>query len=298
MRIASLLPAATAIVEQLGRGADLVAVSHACKPSDSSLPQLTRSRVPLHLNAAETDAQVKELLRRGEPLFEFDESLFRSVEPDVVLAQSLCNVCAIDGNHLSQVVKERGSTTRMLEWSPTTLSDVMAGIEQIGQVIGSTEAGQVLAASMREHLDSIRRNTRPAAGRPSVVFLEWLDPLFCAGHWIPELVDFAGGEELLGQPGGRSREITTSDITAADPEVIIACCCGWTKAQALVEIQRLENEASWQSLRAVRSGCVHVVDTQAAFTMPAFGLVDDCQWLADLLHGESRAPESRHGMAG
>ena len=287
MRIASLLPAATQIVECLGRGADLVGVSHACKPSDSSLPKLTRSRIPLHLDAAETDAQVKELLRRGEPLFELDEVLFRSLEPDVVLSQSLCNVCAIDGNHLSLVVKERESRTRLLEWSPTTLLDVMAGIERIGQVIGATDVGQALAASMREQLNSIRRKMSLTPARPSVVFLEWLNPLFCAGHWIPELVDMAGGVELLGRPGSRSREISDHDLSTADPDVIIACCCGWKKDRTLAEIQRFESEPWWQSLRAVRSGRVHVVDSETAFTMPAPGLTNDCELLVDLLRRET-----------
>ncbi|GIW77438.1 MAG: cobalamin-binding protein [Phycisphaerae bacterium] len=287
MRIVSLLPAATAIVESLGRAADLVGVSHACKPSDSSLPRLTSSRVPLYLSATETDAQVKELLRRGEPLFKLDESLLGSLEPDVVLSQSLCNVCAIDGNHLSRIVKERGRETRLFEWSATTLSEVMSGIEQIGQVIGVTDAGRALADSMRERLWSIRQKTRLIPHRPRVVFLEWLNPLFCAGHWIPELVEIAGGVELLGQAGRYSRQISANQLVAADPDWIIACCCGRTKVQTSEELQRLENEMWWQSLRAVRSGRVHVVDAEKAFTMPAPQLVDDCQLLADLFARES-----------
>jgi iron complex transport system substrate-binding protein len=288
-RIASLLPAATTIVEHLGRGSDLVAVSHACKPIDSSLPRLTRSRVPLDLDAAGTDARVKELLGRGEPLFELDEALFLSLEPDIVLSQSLCNVCAIDGNHIARVMKQRGTKTKLFEWSPTTLSEVMSGIEQIGQFIGAADAGRAASASMREQMLSMRRKVNLLQTRPTVVFLEWLNPMFCAGHWIPELVELAGGVELLGQTGGRSREISAGELAAADPDVIIACCCGWDEEKTAMELSRFDHESWWTSLKAVRSGRVHVVGSESAFTMPSAGLLDDCRLLADLFNDERTA---------
>lgn len=282
MRIASLLPAATQIVEDLGRSDDLVAVSHSCRPSKANLPQMTRSRVPLNLDAAETDARVKELLRRGEPLFELDEDLLLSLAPDILLSQSLCNVCAIDGSALAAVVQRLGGKTKLFEWSPTTLGDVMSGITQIGERINAPGAGSALTNQMRQHLSVIELDATMNGLHPSVVFLEWLDPLFCAGHWIPELVQTAGGRELLGRPGGRSREISPAELIAADPDVIIACCCGWSADRTQSELHRLASSAWWQKLRAVRLRHVCVIDAESAFTMPGPGLADDCQRLAGL----------------
>lgn len=297
MKIVSLLPAATEIVEHLGREDDLIAVSHACHPRDPLVPPLTRSRVPVGLDATETDRCVRALLSRGEPLFELDEELLMDLRPDVVIAQSLCNVCAIDGNQIRRAVETLGGATRLVEWSPNTLDDVIRGIMDIGSAIDAEREGQVAATVMRRDLFETCKRSSLQPNTPQVVFLEWLNPLFCAGHWIPELVQLAGGQELLGKPGGRSREISPSEIIAADPDVIIACCCGWSVEQSAAEMIRLERSDWFRALKAYQTRRIYVVDALADFTMPTQRLATACHMLDRLINGNQNAFANEHAQS-
>jgi iron complex transport system substrate-binding protein len=300
MRIVSLLPAATEIVAHLGLRDQLVGVSHACQAAlrdhaarhGDSVPTLTQSRVPLDLDAAETDACVRDLLRRGEPLFELDEELLIALRPDVILSQSLCNVCAIDGNRIASVARKLGPTTRLVEWSPTTLEDVVNGIGVIGDAVNASASAREAMAAMRRELFAACQSTCIRSDRPRVVFLEWVEPLFCAGHWIPELIELAGGVEVIGTAGARSRTIQPADLIAADPDVIIACCCGWSAERTLDTFGELEQQHWWQSLQAVRQGRVHVIDAESSFTTPGPGLVAASRLLAQLMHGRSQQSAS------
>lgn len=283
MRIVSLLPAATRIVEHLGMASRLVGVSHECF-GQTHQPTVTRSRIRTDLSAAETDAQVSDFLRRGEPLFEMDERLLIELRPDVVLSQALCNVCALDGSRIQRALGHLGNRTGLVEFSPTTLDGVIAGIEQIAQAIAVPTKGKRAARIMRQELFSVCKWSALQPARPSVVFLEWLNPLFCCGHWIPELIEIAGGTELIGRRGGRSATISMADLRVADPDILIITCCGWSADRTQAEVASISDRGWWRSLKAVQSGRVYVMDAEAAFTMPGPNLSDDCRRLAAAIH--------------
>jgi iron complex transport system substrate-binding protein len=286
MKIVSLLPAATDIVCHLGLGDQIVGVSHACLPmlGETSIPVLTRSRVPLDADARTIDECVRSLLEEGESLFELDEDALLALKPDVLLTQSLCNVCAIDGSQLEHVANRLGSQTKLFEWSPTRLDDVIQGIEQIGIAINAASTGRTKAAKMRDDVAAIRKQASLRTYTPTVVFLEWLNPLFCAGHWIPDLIDAAGGRELVGVAGAHSKAIEPSDLIAADPDVIIACCCGWSAQRTRAEANSLLESSWWNGLRAVRSGNVHILDAETELTTPGPRLADSCRRIEGILN--------------
>ncbi|MFN4244444.1 MAG: ABC transporter substrate-binding protein [Tepidisphaerales bacterium] len=289
MRIISLLPAATSIVETLGGGAELVAVSHACRPAHAGLTRLTRSRVPEHLDAAETDAAVRRLLAAGTPLFELDEATLVSLRPDVVLTQSLCEVCAYDGRSLSQRLRSDCPNTLVVQWSPTTLDDVVGGIGRIANAVGRPREGIELVRRMRLQLFDLCLESTLDGPAVTVVFLEWLEPLFCAGHWIPELVQLAGGRELLGRAGERSTPITPQQLLAADPDVLLVACCGWPAERSRASVERLGERPWWRRLRAVQSGSVYVLDAQQSLTQPDTTLVDAARMMSAVLrHARGR----------
>lgn len=282
MRIISLLPAATEIVCALGLEDQLVGVSHACKLPGSAdeVPRLTRWRGAEGATAGEVDASVRQMLAAGAGVYEFDAPLFRLLEPDLVLTQSLCNVCAVDGGAIQEAATYAG--TQVWEWSPRGLADILAGIIELAELCGVRQAGVALAGNMRAQLERLRR--RHASGnRPRVAFLEWLDPLFCAGHWIPELVAIAGGENVLGRAGERSRQIEFQELAEADPDVVIACCCGWPPERTRAALATLGADPRWQGLRAVPSGRVHVVDAETSFTCPGTSIVTAVEQLAKLI---------------
>ncbi|MEM1026949.1 MAG: ABC transporter substrate-binding protein [Planctomycetota bacterium] len=292
-RIVSLLPATTEIVMRLGAGDRLMGASHECRVG-SEVPRLTWSNVRTAEDGAsggEIDAEVRDVLGRGEPIFGFDAERFAALEPDVVLTQSLCNVCALDGSVVQRAVRELqgadglGEPVRLLEYAPTTLAEIAAGLEAIGAAIGEAEAGQREAAAMRRRLDAVATSV---AGRPrvDVVFLEWLEPLFGCGHWLPEMVEIAGGRELIGQAGARSRTVSAEAVLAADPEVLLVCCCGWPAERTERAWRRfLDGDARLGRMRAVQSGRVHVLGAADGLTEPGPGLAEDCVRLAALIQG-------------
>lgn len=289
MRIVSLLPAATRIVEDLGGGAELVAVSHACRPARKALPRLTRSRVPENLDAAETDAAVRRLVQAGTPLFELDEATLVSLRPDVVLTQSLCQVCAYDGRSLAGRLRSDCPGTHVVQWSPATLDEVVGGIGLIAEAIGRPDEGAMVARRMRSQLFNLCLESALSGPAVTVVFIEWLEPLFCAGHWIPELIHLAGGRELLGRAGQRSMPVTPQQLLAADPDVLLVGCCGWPAERSRASLERLHTQSWWRDLRAVRSHRVYVLDAEQSLTQPDTGLVDACRRMSAVLrHARDR----------
>lgn len=286
MRIVSLLPAATEIVCALGLEQNLVGLSHACPRTGSlaELPRITRWRGPENGTAEEIDAAVTRMARAGEPLFEFDTGLLMELRPDVVLSQSLCNVCAIDESAIRNMVDQLGS--RMWEWSPRTVDDVLNGIVELARICDRADAGEELAAAIRCRLFNVRYLTGLIAEPPRVVFLEWLAPLYCAGHWIPELIEFAGATDVLGRAGKRSQRIAFEDLEAADPDVIVVGCCGWNAERTEETLAQILSAPRWQELRAVQRGRVHVVDAENCYTAPGPSIADAVEELAKVIHFE------------
>ena len=289
MRIVSLLPAATETACALGLAEHLVGVSHECDgpPPVPGLPRLTRPALPGGLPAAEIDRRVREAARAGRPLYALDTTLLRRLRPDLVLTQSLCGVCAVDAEAVRAALA--GTGARVLELAPRRLADVLEAVRAVGEAAGVAARADAFVAELRRRIEAVRRHAARAARRPRVVFLEWLDPPYAAGHWNPELVTLAGGREVLGEAGLPSRRVTWDEIAAAAPDVVLIACCGMAPAEAAPELERLARDPRWRALPAVRAGRVHLLDGARLFTRPGPGLVQGLERLAGLLHPEPSA---------
>ena len=279
MRIVSLVPAATEMVHALGATAELVAVTHDDDhpPEVSRLPRITRSTIPHGASAREIDTVVREAGSRGESTFHLDADALRTMRPDVILGQTLCAVCAVT---LDQLPSRLAQEPRVVPLAASTLEGMLDDLRRVGEAIGR-DPGPVIA-SLRARL---RAAAESVAGleRPRVACLEWLDPLFNAGHWVPEQVQLAGGEDVLGTAGQRSREIGWRDVVAARPDIIVAMPCGWDAPRAAREALRLGS---------IDGARILGVDGAAYFSRPGPRLVDGVELLASIFHPEAVAAPS------
>lgn len=279
LRIVSFLPAGTEIVDALGASAQLVGRSHECDypPSVTALPIVSKPALDLEgLNQAEIDAAVATKLRSGESLYVVDETLLRELAPDVILTQDLCQVCAPSGNELTRAVLSLPSKPRVIYLSPRTLADIDENIITVGDAIGKADEARAIVAQSHERVDRIRERVQRVDRRPRVAFLEWIDPLYCAGHWVPEMIDIAGGEDRLGRPGADSVRITWSDVHDWSPEIVVVAPCGF----GLAEAERMASE-----LPSMPNARVVPVDANAFFARPGPRYVDGIELLERIFRG-------------
>ena len=280
MRIVSLLPSTTEILFAIGAGDEVVGVTFECDfpPEARSRPIVSTSAMPEGLAPAEIDAFVTSATARGEDLYHLDEGALAGLDADLVVTQDLCAVCAVDVSVVDDALAHLGCTAEVLTFDPHTLDEVFASILALGEATGRMPASERLVGSLRSRLDAVRRRVagRP---RPRVLLLEWTEPPFAPGHWIPEMVEAAGGEPLLARPGTKSERVTWQAVRAAAPEVIVVAPCGYDRAGATALAGEL-----------VASGVlpegvpVHPVDANAAWARPGTRLVDGVEELAGLLH--------------
>jgi iron complex transport system substrate-binding protein len=270
----------------LGVGQDVVAVTHECDyPSGAlGLPHLTRSVIPDGLVAAEIDAAVRHLTERGSALYELDEQLLADLEPDLIVTQAVCEVCAVSYEDVVAVAERLPSRPEVLSLDPMTLGEVLADAPRLGRAAGAPDAGTAVAEEAARRIDAVREAVRREP-RPRVAALEWLDPVFVAGHWVPQMIELAGGEDVLGRPGERSRTAEWREVEAGGPEVVIAMPCGY-------DTRRSQQEAMGESERlAALRAQVAAVDASSYFSRPGPRLVDGVELLAHLLHpGQVPAP--------
>ncbi len=292
MRIVSLLPSATEMVCLLGLGDRLVGVSHECDHPPAAVagvPRLTASLIPADATSAEIDAMVRERVAGRRPLYRLDADALAAARPDLIITQALCDVCAVDEAEVCRVAASLPGSPRVVNLEPTSLAGVFDAIGTIAAAAG-VPATEVLL-NLRRRVRAV--TDRPMGVRPTVVFLEWLDPPFCGGHWNPELVGLAGGCELIGTAGQPSRRITWDAVAEADPDVLVAAPCGFDVARAGVDLKRLEQDPAWAGLRAVREGRVFLFGGSALFNRPGPRLVDSLEQLADALRS---GPVRRHSV--
>lgn len=295
MRICSLLPGATEVVAALGRAKHLVGISHECDypPEIRTKPVLVRATVDAErLSSAEIDRHVRANLQAGRPLYELDETLLVRVRPQLVIAQDLCHVCAVTPAQLNRALHALPSTPRVLSLSPSTLDDVLADIERIGDAIGRAHEAAVLVEHLRGRLAAVLLQVAHADTRPRVVCLEWLDPLYVAGHWVPEMVAYAGGVDALGTAGSPSVPVTWEQVLAARPDVLVLMPCGFSIARAKQELDRLTTRPEWKELPAVKHGRVFLVNAPAYFNRPGPRVIDGIEILASCLY-PSLVPNTR-----
>lgn len=287
MNICSLVPGATEVVAALGLQDRLVGISHECDTPQtlSHVPVMVRGRIDSHaLSSAQIDAQVGEWLSGGSGLYELDEARLLAAKPDLLITQDLCDVCAITPTQLARVVQTLSPPPRMVTLNPHRLDDVLRDIETLGGAMEREEAGRQLAAALRRRLDAVRTTVGAEPSRPKVACLEWLSPLYSAGHWVPDMVAAAGGIDVLATAGAPSRTIEWEALAACAPDVIVLMPCGFTVARTKAELTAVTEHPAWPHLPAVQRGEVYLVDALSHFSRPGPRLVDGVEQLAAILH--------------
>ncbi len=280
MRIVSLVPSATEMLFALGLGRELVAVTHECDyPEEAqTLPRVTRDVLPAGLSAAEIDAAVKQRTLAGESIYELDADALHELEPDLIVTQALCSVCAVSYDDVRAIAEEIETQPMVVSLDPHTVGEVLGDARTLAQATNRKDAAVELVREAAERIDAIRLAVRKAPRR-RVVALEWLDPPFVAGHWTPQLISFAGGEDLFGLAGENSEEVTWEQVAALRPEVVIVMPCGYD-----AEIAHREAEMHRDELAALGADLVVAVDAAAYFSRPGPRIVDGLELLAYVLH--------------
>ncbi|MEK7301152.1 MAG: cobalamin-binding protein, partial [Nitrospirota bacterium] len=285
MRICSLVPGATEVVAALDLTDQLVAVSHECDYPESirHVPSVVESVIDQHtLSSDAIDRAVKQLVSAGQRLYRLNEQRLIEARPDVILTQDLCHVCAVTPDQLTQAMTALPSAPRLVTLNPTSLEDMLLDIERIAQAVDAADRGQQLLRSLRARLDRVSAAAQPT--RPRVVCLEWLNPLYIAGHWVPEMVALAGGEDVLGRNDQPSRETTWKEVTNANPDILLIMPCGYSVQRTLDELSRLQHASPSWSAQLARWPETYVLDANAYFSRPGPRPVDGVELLATILH--------------
>jgi len=280
VRIVSLVPHATELLFALGLGDDVVAVTHECDfPLEVlELPRVTRDVLPAGLGAAEIDAAVRERTQQGKAIYELDEDRLEELEPDLIVTQELCAVCAVSYDDVVEVAGRLATAPRVVSLDPKTLGEAMGDIRTIAQATGVRDAALELVTRQRARIDAVRRAVQDA-DPVRVAAIEWLDPVFVAGHWTPQIIELAGGADVLGFAGEHSEQSTWETVAAARPEVVVVMPCGYDAERSREEALRYAAE-----LRGVGARRTVAVDAAAYFSRPGPRLVDGLELMAHVLH--------------
>jgi iron complex transport system substrate-binding protein len=276
----------------LGLGDSVVAVTHECDfPAEARhKPHLTRTVIPAGLSAAEIDAEVKRVTGEGRALYELDEERLAGLRPDLIVTQAVCEVCAVSYDDVVAVAARLPSRPNVVSLDPSTLPEVLADVDRLATATAASDAGRRLRANLEQRLDAVRARV-DGAPRPIVLALEWLDPPFLGGHWVPEMIEIAGGRALLSQTGEKSREVEWGQLRGTSPEVALVMPCGY-----YVEDSRRQAVESVQQLAALGAGQVWVVDAASSFSRPGPRLIDGVELLAHLLHPDRAGPPPKIGF--
>jgi iron complex transport system substrate-binding protein len=283
MRIVSLLPSATEIVCALGLDHQLVGVSHECDypPAVHGLPKVTRTVIPTDAASGEIDRLVSEQLKTTKALYQLDLPLLKDLRPDVIVTQSLCDVCAVSPNDVQAALAQLPGTPRVINLEPQSLDGLFEAIRHVAVVVDRSADDTI--RHLQGRVEAVAARSATVTARPRVALLEWLDPPFSSGHWNPELVRIAGGIEGLGVEGRQSRRLRWDEVLAWQPEVIVIACCGFTVERTFQDLAGVRSIAGWQELPAVRSGRVYVADGSHYFNRPGPRLVESLELLAHAL---------------
>jgi iron complex transport system substrate-binding protein len=306
MRIASLVPSATEMLFALGLGDRVVAVTHECDyPAQArSLPHLTRTVLAPGLSASEIDRAVKARVAEGQALYELDEVLLASLAPDLIVTQAVCAVCAVSYEEVVEVAARLPSKPRVVQQDPSTLGEMLEDVIRLGEATDITRQAHELRGELEGRLATVRAAVT-GASLPRVIALEWLDPPYVGGHWVPEMISIAGGEDVAGPPGLKSPEVSWGELSGLNPDVVIAMPCGW-----YVDGSRTQALEHWFEIETLGAGRVFAVDAASTFSRPGPRLIDGVELLGHLLHpdlvdppgnigfAELRSPSVRPGLAG
>ncbi|HSR94651.1 MAG TPA: cobalamin-binding protein [Solirubrobacterales bacterium] len=293
MRIASLVPSATEMLFALGLGDSVVAVTHECDfpPKARSLPHLTRTVLADGLSAREIDAAVKMTVGEGRALYELDEERLAELAPDLIVTQAICDVCAVSYEDVLEVAARLPGRPRVLQQDPSTLGEMLEDVLRLGEATDLEAEAHRMRGELEGRLASVRA-TVSGARSPRVIALEWLDPPFVGGHWIPEMISIAGGDDVAGPPGLKSPEVQWGALSGLGPDVVIAMPCGWPVSEA--HAQAL---AHWDRLAGLGAGRIYAVDAASTFSRPGPRLVDGVELLGHVLHPDLVDPPGNIGFA-
>ncbi|MCS7197589.1 MAG: cobalamin-binding protein [Candidatus Bipolaricaulota bacterium] len=288
MKIVSLLPSATEIVYELGLGDHLVGVSHDCDwpPEVSAKPKLSQAVVHSEMPSAEIDRIVRERLHNGLSVYHIDAELLQRLEPDLILTQELCEVCAPSFDDVRHAVKLLHGPPQIVSLEPHTLEDIFDNILTVGEVTGRSEVARRVVGHLRRRLERIREKTKTVQHRPRVCCIEWLEPIMIGGHWVPQMVEYAGGEDWLGEIGYPSRYADWEEILTYNPDIIVLMPCGFSIERTLRELDLLTERDGWEELTAVKEGQVFIVEASAYFNRPGPRIVTGLEILAEIIHPE------------
>jgi iron complex transport system substrate-binding protein len=286
-QIVSFLPSATEMACALGLSDQLVGITHECDypPGVTEKVVVVRNVLPIEqMSQREIDEAVAQRMKDGLSLYQVDGDLLRELAPDLILTQDLCQVCAPSGNEVSQVLNLLPKKPRILWLTPNSLEEIADNVRELGEATGRTKEAEELIAAGRARVGEIAALTRNLSHRPRVFCMEWLDPVYGSGHWVPEMVRLAGGVDALAQEGKDSVRIYWEDVLEFAPEVLIITPCGFNLEKAVEQSSKLNTFPDWSSLPAVRNGRVYAVDANSYFARPGPRVVDGTELLAHLIH--------------
>jgi iron complex transport system substrate-binding protein len=292
MRIASLVPSATEMLFALGLGESVVAVTHECDypPAAHSLPHLTRTVLPAGLDARGIDEAVKATVGEGRALYELDEERLLELAPDLIVTQAVCDVCAVSYEDVVEVAGRLPSRPRVVQQDPSTLGEMLEDVVRLGEATGTEADAHELRGELEGRLAAVRAAVSGTAP-PRVIALEWLDPPFVGGHWVPEMISIAGGEDVAGPPGLKSPEVQWRALSGLNPDVVIAMPCGW-----YVDDSRAQALEHWEWIASLGAGRVYAVDAASTFSRPGPRLVDGVELLGHVLHPDLVDPPGNIGF--
>lgn len=289
MRICSLLPSATEIVCSLGLADDLAAITHECDypPEIARLPPVTSSVVDsTNMSSAEIDAAIRRSLENLSTIYYLDRDLLAKLQPDLILTQELCEVCAVSFDRVQEAAHSACPGARILSLEPHSLSGILDNIREVAEATGDGTRADELLASLQTRVATLQQGATVSEKRPRTLTLEWLDPVFIGGHWVPEMVELAGGVDVLGRAGERSRQVEWSEVSAGGPEVVVLMPCGFNLERTVEEFRRQSLPSDWHSLPAVKNSQVYAVDGSSYFNRPGPRIVDGLEILARIIHPE------------
>jgi len=268
----------------LGLEEQVVAVSHECDypPEASGRPILTKSAIHQKIHAShEID---EEVAKRGGDIYEIDEKLLESLRPDLILTQELCAVCAVSYTKVKEAARVLDADTRIVSLEPSNLEDIVENIRLVGKIAGRTAQAEKLTSQLSERMEKVKEKTRTVPRKPRVAFLEWLRPPWIGGHWIPQMIDYAGGIDNLGTLGKPSRKVEWKAIVEYEPEIMILSPCGYDVKQVLAEVQTLSAYSNWDDIPAFRTSNIYAVNASAYFSRPGPRIVNGLELLAHIIH--------------
>lgn len=292
MRICSLLPSATEMVFALGLERSLVGVTHECDypPEALKIPPVTRTNIPPGLSGAEIDASVSSTLEKAGSLYELDLPLLEQLQPDLILTQKLCDVCAVSSDRVEEMARNLASRPQVVNLEPHSLEDILDDIRAVARAAGREAAAKTVIDGLRRRIHAVARKTRNLSYRPRVFCMEWVDPPYCGGHWMKELVEIAGGRDDLANLHRPSQRIEWRRVLDFAPEIIVLTCCGFPLDRCAKEAEVLSGFDGVRELPAARNSRIYATDGSAYFSRPGPRIVDSLEILAHCLHPEIFPP--------